>query len=538
MSDPKYRADAVIIGGGLAGIAAALELLDRGRSAVLLERSAAPGFGGLAKTSFGGIFIVGSPEQRRAGIKDSPDLAYRDWISYGQLDDAEMWPVKWAESYTAQCLEYVYHWLRQRKVRFFPVVNWVERGLNGDGNSVPRFHIVWGTGEGLIKALTKVLQDHPNRNRLTLCYSHRVDTLNTLGSKYSGCSGVIETTGESFSAEGEAVVIASGGIAGNHELVRRWWDSDLGQAPEVLLNGSSPNADGRLTLEMRSRGAAITHLDRMWNYAAGVRHWRPGHPNHGLSLVPPKSALWLNSKGNRIGPRGMVTGFDTRYLVERICAQEKKYSWQVLNMKIALKELAVSGAEFNAAVRDRRLLKFLFQLLAGNKSLVQDFINNCEDFVTARSLDELADKMNALTGENEVDRRVLKDTVENYDAEIDRGKKYFNDDQLRLIAQARRYRGDRVRTCSFAKILDQKSMPLIAIREHILTRKSLGGIQTDLKSRVLDLEGKPMAGLYAVGEAAGFGGGGIHGRRSLEGTFLGGCIFSGRLAGMAISEEL
>ena len=312
--------------------------------------------------------------------------------------------------------------------------------------------------------------------------------------------------------------------------VRANWHRDWSSPPEVILNGSHHFSDGLVHDAAAERGAAVTHLDRMWNYAAGVTHPRPKRPNHGLSVVPPRSALWLNFRGERIGPEPMITGFDTRRLVTQVCAQEKQFSWQVLNWKIAVKELAVSGSEFNEAIRDKKIFAFLKNVLLGNRGLVEDLIKNCVDFVVAESIDQLADRMNALCGNDDIDQSVLRSTVEGYDGNVGRGPKFFNDDQLRRLTQLRRYKGDKARTCKFQRIDDPKARPLIAIREFILSRKSLGGIQTDVQSRVLDLMGKPIEDLYAVGEAAGFGGGGCHGLRALEGTFLGCCVLTSRKA--------
>jgi hypothetical protein len=537
MVDPTYKADVVVIGGGLAGISAAIELLDHGKSVVLIERQSEERLGGLARVSFGGIFVVGSPEQKRAGIRDSVDLALGDWIRYGELAADDLWPRRWAEAYINASREDVYGWLRARKVSFFPVVNWVERGLNEDGNSVPRFHMVWGTGQGLVLGLLKHLASHPHRDNLALHFRHRVTDLTRTAGRFTGCVGMREDTGEEFCASGESMVVAAGGIAGNLDLVREHWYKPWGTPPEYLLNGSHPTADGHLHKVAAKHGANVTHLDKMWHYAAGVHHWRPLHRAHGISLVPPKSALWVNYEGRRMGPPALVTAFDTRYLVETISRQKKKYSWQIMNWKIARKEFAVSGSEFNHAIRDKKLLKFLSTLLLGNPKLVQEFIDNCGDFVVASSVPELVQKMNQLTGEYDVDRDLLEREIRLYDHQIALGPAFHNDDQLRRIARAREYRGDRIRTCRFARIDDPGARPLIAIREFILTRKSLGGIQTDLDARVLDVNGEAAAGLYAIGEAAGFGGGGIHGLRSLEGTFLGACIFSGRLAGQAIAKK-
>lgn len=536
MTATIHKADVVVIGGGLAGIASALELLDHQKSVIIIDRAPEERFGGLARKSFGGIFIVGSPEQKRAGIRDSVDLALRDWISFGELGQRDVWPRRWAESYIAASHDEVYRWLKDRGVTFFPVVHWVERGLHQPGNSVPRFHMVWGTGQGLVLALIEKLHTHPRKDRLQHAFRHRVTGLIDSNGRFTGCRGIDESTGREFTAIGENVVVAAGGIGGNLDLVRRHWYKPWGEPPEHMVNGSHPEADGQLHQVVADCGGSVVNLEKMWNYAAGVHHWRPEHKDHGISLVPPKSALWVNYEGRRMGPPAMVTAFDTRYLVETICRQKKKYSWQILNWTIARKELAVSGSEFNHAIRDKKRIAFLATLLFGNQNLVRDFVDNCQDFVTARSIDELARKMNELTGTPDVDAGLLTEEISRYDEAIARGPALHNDDQLRRIAHTRQYRGDRIRTCKFARINDHDAMPLIAIREFILVRKSLGGIETDLESRVMNDAGEVLPGLYAVGEAAGFGGGGIHGLRSLEGTFLGGCIFSGRLAGQSISR--
>lgn len=540
----RYQADVVIAGAGLAGLVAALELLDSGHSVVLLDRGPKRGLGGLARWAFGGIFIVGSPEQRRAGIHDSVELATRDWMAYGELDPGDTWPRLWAEAYVNESRAAVYDWLRARQVKFFPVVHWVERGLHGPGNSVPRFHMVWGTGHRLVQALLDHLETHPNKDRLLMLFGHRVTELVDEGGGIRGCAGVVEKTGEgginvesgAFEARGDCVVLASGGITGNVDLVRRVWDRSWCEPPEVLLNGSHPAADGALHEVVERHGANVTHLEKMWLYAGGVRHWKPEFPDHGLSLVPPKSALWVDRHGRRLGPPPLVSGFDTRHMVETICRQGGGRSWQVLNWKIAKKELAVSGSEFNHEMREQRFVPFLLRTLLGNPGLVREFVDHCEDFVTGDSVSALAARMNDLAGNGDVDPGLLGDEIRRYDAMIARGRTFHDDDQLRRIAHARSYRGDRVRTCKFAPIDDTTARPLIAIREHVLTRKSLGGMQTDLSSRVLRADGRPIDGLFAVGEAAGFGGGGIHGKRSLEGTFLGGCIFTARQAAHAIAE--
>ena len=534
MGTQTYQADVVVIGGGLAGMVAALELLDAGKQVVLLERADKMRFGGLAMWSFGGIFFVDSPEQRKNKIQDSVDLAWRDWVRYGELDPNDEWPYRWAEAYVNRCTEEVRGWLFERDVRFFPAVNWPERGYFVPGNTVPRFHITWGTGEGVVKPLTPRLEEHEKAGRLTLCFGHSVDGLIKEGGVIQGCHG--EADGQPFEARGEATIIASGGIAGNHDKVRQVWPRhELGEPPEMMLNGSFPEADGRLMDVAQSHGAKVTHLEKMWNYAAGVRHIKPQFENHGLSLVPAKSPLWVNYQGRRFVDPPLVGSYDTSLLVNRICREKKKYSWQVLNKKIAEKEFAVSGAEFNPAVREKKLFKFMMRLLTGVGPLVQQFIDECPDFVIAESVPELVDKMNDIAGSKDVDAALLEREIREYDHNIGQKKAFQNDDQIRRIHHARQYRGDRLRTCKNAKILDPASMPLIAIRTQILTRKSLGGLQVDLHGRVLNQNGDPIDGLYAAGEACGFGGGGMHGKRALEGTFLGGTIYSARIAARAIN---
>ena len=529
------RSDILIIGGGIAGIATALDLLDGGKSVLLVDRDEESAFGGLARESFGGMFFVDSPEQRRQGIRDSIDLAFRDWCSFAEFGAEDHWPRAWAETYVSRCSADVYPWVRRRGVSFLPVVNWVERGEFRPGNSVPRFHVSWGTGKGLTEALIAALRGHRNASRLTLRFNRRLERLTTTGGKIDGAAGVDEKTGTPFEVKAEQVVVAAGGInGGDLARVRQNWHRDWGRPPETLLSGSHRFADGKLHDAAAAAGGVLTHLDNMWNYAAGVHHPRPRKPMHGLSLVSPRSALWLNWRGERIGPQPLVSGFDTRRLVTDICAQEKQYSWQLMNRKIALKELAISGAEHNPSIREKRKIGFLRDILFGNRWLVNEMITNCADFVTAHSLPELVEKMNALQGDASVDLRTAQDVVAQYDATIARGEKLMNDEQLRRIAYLRNYRGDRIRLCKFQPINDVKALPLIAVREFIISRKSLGGIQTDLESRVLDASGRPIPGLYAVGEAAGFGGGGVHGLRALEGTFLGGCILSGRIAAASI----
>jgi len=527
----RQQTDVVVVGAGIAGIAAAYELLGRGRRVLLLDRDVEENLGGLAKESFGGIWFAGTPLQRKYGIHDNATLGLADWLAFGELGAEDRWPRAWAEAYVERSVAEVYDWLRAHDVEFMPMPMWVERGLYVPGNSVPRWHIVWGTGHVLATTLARHLLAHPAQDLLQCHYGHRVDALVATEGRVSGCRGVVESTGEEFEIAAEAVIIAAGGINGDIDRVRANWHADWSRPPQVILNGSHKFADGRLHDAAGRVGGTVTHLDWQWNYAAGVRHWRPRKPGHGLSLVPPKSALWLNWRGERIGPMPLVTGYDTHDLVAQICRQDRAYSWQLLNRRIALKELAVSGAEFNPAFRERKRLRVARDLLLGNRWLYDELVANCEDVVIADTLPELVERMNDLVGDGSVELDAVTEAATRYDERIALGPRFHNDEQLRRIEFARRWTGDRLRTCAFQPILERKAGPLVAIREFIISRKSMGGLQTDLESRVLDRQGRPVPGLYAAGEAAGFGGGGMNGKRGLEGTFLGGCIFGGRIAG-------
>ena len=542
-SELVLQHDVVIVGGGIAGIATALELLDRAPhlDVLMLDRDTPEQWGGLARWSFGGIFFVGTPQQRLMGIRDTPALALSDWTRFADFDDDALWPRRWAEQYTDRGTDDVYRWLRARGIQFFPVVHWVERGMFEPGNSVPRFHMVWGTGKGLTETLIEEVRTHRHADRLTVRFRHRVTDLIGDVSGIRGVRGVNEETGGGFRVEAPQVVVAAGGICGSIDRIRQHWYAPWGDPPETILNGSHRYADGTLHDAAADIGANVTHLDKQWLYAAGIPHPDPeDKPYDALSIVPPKSALWVNHRGERMGPNPLVSGYDTRFLVEQICQQEKKYSWQVMNWTIAAKELAISGSEYNAAIRDKKPLQFLKRVLTGSDDVIRDLAARSPDVVVADTLDGLVDRMNALTGTDDVDREALRGAIDRYDQQIARGPTFHNDEQLRRIAHLRKYRGDRARTCAFQPILDPDARPLVAVREFILTRKTLGGLQTDLDGHVLatpaaDGTADPIPGLYAVGEAAGFGGGGIHGLRSLEGTFLGTCLLGGRLAGQAIA---
>jgi predicted oxidoreductase len=535
------RYDVVVIGAGIAGLVTTLELLERdsgrGRRLLLLDRCHPYEVGGLAREAFGGMFMVDTDEQRRSGIADSHALALEDWRRVGEFEPEDTWPEQWAEAYVTRARDEVGGWLKRWGVSFFPVVNWAERGVYGDGNSVPRFHLTWGCGQALVDAVWGAIERHPQRSQLDVRFRTRVRSLIKSGPAIKGCRLVSEDDpdGEVRRISADAVVIAAGGVGGNLDIVRRNWPPELGKPPKEILMGSHYYADGAMHDEAKRVGGNITHISRMWNYADAVRHPSPRRPLHGLKLIPPRSGLVLDPTGRRYGPIPLIPTFDAYYALQRMCEDERGYYWMICNWKIARRELDVSGSEHNPQIRNKRLIRFLLSVLFGKPSLVRYFTERCPDFVTAHSLPELAEKMQGVTSDGALDPDQLEREVSRYDATVARGRGLFNDDQLRRIQSLRNWRGDRLRTCRFQAIVDPKAMPLIAIRMTVMARKSLGGIQTDLSSRVLNPDGDPVPGLYAVGEAAGFGGGGMHGKRSLEGTFLGGCVFSGRLAAQALA---
>lgn len=527
----------VIVGGGLAGISAAIELLDNNKGVLIIERDIAGNFGGLAKKSFGGILFCGTPLQRRAGIKDSATLLYEDWMRYGEFTDRDSLGAKWAKFYSDHSISIIYKWLIDKKVEFLPVVNWPERGMYVKGNSVPRWHITWGTGYDLSNQVVKYLLNHKNKKDLEIKFQHKVESIVVENKKAVGVEVLDESAKQRVSITAQNIIIASGGITGgNLELVKKNWHPNLGSPPDTLLNGSHQYADGTIHLDLEQKGIPSTHLNRQWHYAAGIPTPSPekGKFRDGLSLVPPRSAIWVDSTGKRFQPP-LVGYTDTLFFVENILKTEHQYSWSVMNWKIAIKELAVSGSEYMSAFRNKNKLTMIKEVLLGNKALVNRLIDESDHFVVADTIEELVKKMNQQGSSDLVNLETLRKGLKDYDDEIDRGKSYFNDEQLRRLINFRLYSGDKIRTSKFQKILDPKAGPLIAVKQYILSRKSLGGIPTNLNSQVINKEGDVISGLYAVGESAGFGGGGIHGVRSLEGTFLGSCILTGRVAGAHIS---
>ncbi|GHB63261.1 FAD-binding dehydrogenase [Streptomyces xanthochromogenes] len=548
-----YDADVIVIGAGLAGLVATAELVDAGKKVILLDQEPEQSLGGQAHWSFGGLFLVDSPEQRRMRVKDSRDLALQDWYGTAGFDRAEdHWPRKWAEAYVDFAAGEKRAWLHARGVRFFPVVGWAERGgydANGHGNSVPRFHITWGTGPGIVAPFERKVREAAARGLVRFRFRHRVTGLGSSAGAVDTVTGeILEPSGAergtastrtvtgSFELTAQAVVVTSGGIGGNHDLVRAQWPERLGTPPDHLLSGVPAHVDGLMLGITERAGAHHINRDRMWHYTEGIQNWNPIWAKHGIRILPGPSSLWLDARGNRL-PVPLFPGFDTLGTLDHIMKTGYGYTWFVLDQKIIGKEFALSGSEQNPDLTGKSVRGVLGRARADVPGPVKAFMDHGADFVVEKDLASLVRGMNALTDEPLIDEAALRREIVARDREI--VNPFTKDLQVTAIRGARNYLGDKlIRTAPPHRILDPKAGPLIAVKLHILTRKSLGGLETDLSSRVLTAGGEPLPGVYAAGEAAGFGGGGVHGYRSLEGTFLGGCIFSGRAAGRAAAKAV
>lgn len=523
------QSDVLVVGGGLAGLVTALECLQAGQSVTVVDRDTRERLGGLARWAFGGMALVGTPLQARMKIPDTPERALADWQRFGELGAGDALPLAWARYYVEHSRSEVYDWLAGHGLKFLPAVNWVERGLHGEGNSLPRYHVLWGTSRLLANTMIDAVQRAGANGKLRLLSRVRITGLDYAGGMLAGASGVDEESGAQLRFAAPVVVLAMGGLNGGHEEVRANWPAGTPQ-PARMLNGAHPYSDGKLHRHVLGLGGRIAAAGEMWNYAAGFPHPQPHFEGHGLSAIPCKSALWLDHSGRRIGPQPLVTGFDTHHLCQQVAAQEQPWTWHLLNWRIAAKELAISGAEHNQRIRDRQLLPFLAETLLGNHRLVRQLVEQSPHFLVDDTLAGLAAKMNALVGTPHVRPEVLQATADAFDANFANGARLHNDDQIRRILHARQWGPDRLRTCKPAPLQLRGAGPYIAIQMQLVTRKSLGGLVTDLQSRVLGPDGAPLDGLYSVGEAAGFGGGGACGKRSLEGTFLPGCILTARAA--------
>ncbi|RUV42621.1 MAG: FAD-binding dehydrogenase [Mesorhizobium sp.] len=546
-------ADVIIVGAGLAGLVAAAELADAGKKIIIVDQEPEQSLGGQAFWSFGGLFLVDSPEQRRMRIRDSHDLALADWMGTAAFDRPEdFWPRKWAEAYLGFAAGEKRSWLIERGLKFFPVVGWAERGggnASGHGNSVPRFHITWGTGPGVLEPFVLRVREAQKRGLVEFKFRYRVNEITRTGKTVTGVRGdVLEPStvergrkssrnvAGDFELHAQVVIVASGGIGGNHELVRRNWPQRLGATPKRMITGVPDHVDGRMLAIAEAAGGRVINRDRMWHYVEGIKNWAPVWTDHAIRILPGPSSLWLDARGRRL-PVPLFPGFDTLATLSHIMSTGFDYSWFILTKKIIQKEFALSGSEQNPDLTSKSWRQVLGRATSGIPGPVKAFMEKGEDFIVEANLSKLVARMNGLAGEPLLDVAQVEREIRARDMQFD--NPFSKDAQVTALRGARAYLGDRlIRTARPHKMLDPANGPLIAVRLNILTRKTLGGLQTDLDSRVLDAEGGPVPGLFAVGEVAGFGGGGVHGYAALEGTFLGGCIFSGRSAGRAATKAV
>ncbi|MCL8250444.1 FAD-binding dehydrogenase [Aeromicrobium fastidiosum] len=546
-------ADIIVVGAGIAGLTAAAEAADRGRSVVLVDQEGEQNLGGQAFWSLGGLFFVDSPEQRRMGVKDSLALATQDWMGSAQFDrEEDAWPRRWAEAYLDFAAGEKRAWLHEMGLRLFPVVGWAERGdgrAEGHGNSVPRFHLTWGTGPGVVAPFERRVREHVATGRIAFAFRRRVDGLVVEDGAVVGVRGAVleptavdrgvassrVETGE-FELRGQAVIVTSGGIGGDHDLVRKVWPERLGTPPATMVAGVPAHVDGRMLAISEHAGARVINPDRLWAYVEGLRNWDPIWDNHGIRILPGPSSLWLDATGRRL-PAPYFPGFDTLGTLRHLRGTGHDYSWFVLTQKVIEKEFALSGSEQNPDLTGKDVKLLLSRLKAGAPGPIEAFKTHGEDFVVADDLTGLVAGMNEVGDTGHVDEADLRHLLEARDREIDND--FTKDAQITAMRGARRYRGDKlIRVATPHRFLDPRNGPLIAVRLNILTRKTLGGLETDLSGRCLTPDGAPLPGLYAAGEVNGFGGGGMMGYNALEGTFLGGCLFSGRVAGRAAADAV
>lgn len=559
MQNHQDQADVIVVGGGLAGLVATSELIDAGKRVLLVDQEAQQSLGGQAFWSLGGLFLVNSPEQRRMRIKDSFELAWQDWQGTAGFDrDEDHWPRQWAEAYVRWAAGEKHDWLVAQGIKLMPQVGWAERGdgtAEGHGNSVPRFHLTWGVGPAVIRPFVAKLEAAAARGLVDFRFRHRVDALVTTDGAVTGVRGAIlePTTAErgkptsrtevgEFELTAQAVIVTSGGIGANLDLVRKSWPKRLGTAPKHMVQGVPDYVDGRMIGITQEAGGGIVNPDRMWHYVEGIHNWDPIWSDHGIRIIPGPSSLWLDATGKRLPPPNFP-GFDTLGTLDHIMKTGHEHSWFVLTQKIVEKEFALSGSEQNPDIASQSIREVIKSRLAkGAPGPVQAFVDHGVDFVTATDLDGLVRGMNAKTDAPLIDRDALERTIVARDREVD--NTYTKDLQIAAIRNARTYLVDKItRVAAPHRLLDPENGPLIAVKLNILTRKTLGGLHTDLDARVLAAgddpkTAQPVPGLYAAGEVAGFGGGGMHGYRALEGTFLGGCLFSGRTAGRAAARQL
>ncbi|WP_280461410.1 FAD-binding dehydrogenase [Nocardia carnea] len=546
----------IVVGAGLAGLVATYELTRAGHRVLVVDQENRNNLGGQAFWSLGGLFFVDSPEQRRLGIHDSYELALQDWLGSAGFDrdDEDHWARQWAQAYVQFAATEKRDYLYDLGLRVTPLVGWAERGgalADGHGNSVPRFHISWGTGPGVLEVFLNPVLEAERNGLVRFAFRHRVDDLLVDDGAVTGVRGSVleptelprgvatsRTVVDDFEFRSGAVVVTTGGIGHNHDLIRRNWPVDrLGPAPRTMISGVPAHVDGRMLGIAESAGAALVNRDRMWHYTEGINNCDPIWPDHAIRIIPGPSSLWFDANGKRL-PAPCFPGFDTNTTMKAILSTGHDYSWFVLTQAIIEKEFALSGSEQNPDITSKdRLTTVRSRFTKGAPAPVEAFKEHGVDFVVADTLRELVDGMNAIARGPQLDYADMERQIVARDREIT--NKFTKDAQMSAIHNARTYFGDKTaRVAKPHRILDPAAGPLIAVRLNVLTRKTLGGLQTDLDSRVMRSDGTPFPGLYAAGEVAGFGGGGLHGYNALEGTFLGGCIFSGRAAGRALARSL
>ncbi|MEU4414798.1 FAD-binding dehydrogenase [Nocardia salmonicida] len=552
-----FEPDVVVVGAGLAGLVATHELAKAGRRVLVIDQENRKNLGGQAFWSLGGLFFVDSPEQKRMGIKDSYDLALQDWLgsaAFDRLDSEDRWPRRWAQSYVRFAAAEKRQYLRDLGLRVLPFVGWAERGSGsaaGHGNSVPRFHLTWGTGPEVVRVFAEPVERAETAGLVRFAFRHRVDELIIEDGSCTGVRGSVledtdldrgvassRTTIGEFEHRAAAVIVTSGGIGHNHALIRENWPTArLGPAPQHLISGVPAHVDGRMLAISEQAGANVVNRDRLWAYTEGIHNWDPIWPDHAIRIIPGPSSLWFDAQGQRM-PAPHFPGFDSLGTMKQILATGYDYSWFILTQTIIEKEFALSGSEQNPDITGKDLRAVLASRLSkGAPGPVEKFKQHGEDFVVAQNLSELVAGMNEIARGPQLDVADIEAQIVARDRELD--NPFGKDIQLMAIHNARRSRGDRItRVATPHRILDPAHGPLIAVRLNILTRKTLGGLETNLDSQVMRPGGTPFPGLYAAGEVAGFGGGGVHGYNALEGTFLGGCIFSGRAAGLALAKRL
>lgn len=557
MTEAGFRPDVIVVGAGLAGLVAAHELVKAGRRVLILDQENRNNLGGQAFWSLGGLFFVDSPEQRRTGIKDSAELALQDWLGSAGFDhpDEDVWPRRWAEAYVAWAAGGKRAYVRELGLRSLPFVGWAERGsgtATGHGNSVPRFHLTWGTGPEVVRIFAEPVERGEAAGLVRFAFRHQVDDLVVDGGAVVGVRGSVLAPDESprgvqssrdgvgsFEFRAAAVVVSSGGIGHNRDAMRANWPTErVGPAPEHMICGVPAHVDGRMLSIAEQAGGRIVNRDRMWAYTEGIHNWDPVWPDHAIRILPGPSSMWFDANGARLTGMSGVPGADSIGAMKQILATGHDYSWFVLTQSIIEKEFALSGSEQNPDITGKDV-KYLVRsrLAKGAPEPVERFKDHGVDFVVADNLADLVDGMNKIARGPRVDHAELERQIVARDRELD--NPFSKDVQLMVINNARKSRTDRlIRVAKPHRILDPAHGPLIAVRLNILSRKTLGGLETNLDSQVMRADGTPFPGLYAAGEAAGFGGGGVHGYNALEGTFLGGCIFSGRAAGLALAREL